>query len=108
MSKSKDRVRAESGIIFRDGRLVRKEDWFAAHPTKQTQQAKVDKAVENEMQAKYPTLDPKDTSAVLAEQEPYFCNHCKVTHRRGKIHQEHHKYIRINGIPEDGSDPTHD
>jgi len=33
--KAKDRARAESGLIFRDGKLVNKEDWYMAHPTRE-------------------------------------------------------------------------
>jgi sulfur carrier protein ThiS len=107
MSRRKDRERAESGLIFRNGGLVRKEDWYAAHPTsemKKAKQVEVDKAVADLMREKElgkrgilivkdgQVLDPKDTSAVLAEAEPYYCSKCKVTHRKGKIHQEHHQY----------------
>ena len=34
MSKRKDRERAESGTIFRDGKFVNKADWLKAHPSK--------------------------------------------------------------------------
>ena len=107
MSRRKDRERAESGLIFRDGHLVRKEEWYKTHPSpemKREQQAGVDKAVADHFRQKKlgeqgilivkdgKVLDPKDTSAVLAEAEPYYCTKCKVTHRRGKIHQEHHQF----------------
>jgi len=55
MSRRKDRERAESGIIFRDGQYVNKEDWYKAHPTREmraAQQAEVDKAVAEEMKKK--------------------------------------------------------
>jgi len=99
MSKAKDRARAESGWIFREGHLVRKEDWYKAHPTKTQRQTQVDDAVADIMKAKGVlivkdgrVLDFKDTSAVLSEAEPYYCTRCKVTHRRGKIFQEHHQF----------------
>ncbi|MFA7101318.1 MAG: hypothetical protein WC196_06265 [Bacilli bacterium] len=103
MSRRKDRERAESGLIFRDGHLVRKEDWYAAHPTREMldeRQRKVDEAVQLELAKKSgllivkdgKVLDPKDTSAVLAEAEPYYCTKCKVTHRKGKIHEAHHQF----------------
>lgn len=104
MSKSKDRARAESGLIFRDGHLVRKEEWYAAHPTpemKRQQQTGVDQYISELKRAEKSgivlvkdgkVLDPKDASAVIAEAEPYYCTKCKVTHRHGKIHQEHHQY----------------
>ena len=105
MSKAKDRARAESGLIFRDGGLVKKEDWYAAHPTREMlkeRQAGVDKAVSDMMLAKQQgllvvqdgkVLDPKDTSAVIAESEPYFCTKCNIVHRRGKVFTEHHQYV---------------
>jgi hypothetical protein len=111
MSRRKDRERAQSGIIFRDGHLVNAEEWYKAHPNKETlrqqasaKQAEVDKAVADLMREKElgkrgilivkdgQVLDPKDTDAVLAEAEPYYCSKCKVTHRKGKIHQDHHQY----------------
>ena len=104
MSKAKDRARAESGLIFRDGGLVKKEDWYAAHPTREMlkeRQAGVDKAVSEMMLAKQQgllvvqdgkVLDPKDTSAVIAETEPYFCTKCNIVHRRGKVFTEHHQH----------------
>jgi len=104
MSKRLDRERAESGWIWRDGQLVRKEEYYASHPTRQMlaeRQAGVDKAVSDIMLAKQQgllvvkdgeVLDPKDTDAVKAETEPYWCTECKVTHRRGKIHQAHLKF----------------
>jgi len=107
MSNRKNRERAEAGWIFRDGRLVRKEEWYTAHPTpemKRQKQSEVDKAVDAIMLEKRlsqqgvlivkdgKVLDPKDTSAVLAEAEPYYCTKCKVSHRKGKIHQEHHNF----------------
>jgi exopolysaccharide biosynthesis protein len=108
MSRRKDRERAESGLIFRDGHLVRKEDWYKTHPTaemKREQQSTVDKAVAEHFRQKElerqgilivkdgKVLDPKDTSAVLAEAEPYYCTKCKVTHRSGtKVHEAHHQF----------------
>jgi len=107
MSRRKDRERAQSGIIFRDGHLVNAEEWYKAHPTremKQATQAGVDKAVADLMREKElgkrgiiivkdgQILDPKDTDAVLAEAEPYYCSKCKVTHRKGKIFIDHHQY----------------
>ena len=104
MSKAKDRARAESGIIFRDGSYVNAKEWYAAHPTRemlQQQQAGVDKAVAELALAKAQglvvvkngeILDPKDSDAVIAESEPYYCTECKVTHRRGKIFQEHRQF----------------
>ena len=48
MSRSRDRARAESGIIFRDGEYVDKATYYLAHPTPETlraRQAEVDAAI---------------------------------------------------------------
>lgn len=116
MSRRKNQERAIiHGLIFRDGHLVKKEDWYKAHPTREMlaqRQAVVDKAVNEEktrrkleeMGVELPEgrgilvvkdgqiLDPKDTLAVLAEAEPYYCTKCKVTHRKGAIHKAHLQY----------------
>jgi len=97
MSKKADRERAESGWIWRDGQLVSKEDWYAAHPTREMlaeRQAQVDRAIAEEM-AK-PTI------------KSYFCTKCNRKHNAGsKVFKEHWDFMLVNGIPEDGSDPTH-
>ena len=97
MSEAKDRARAESGLIFRDGKLWKKEDWYAAHPTREMlaeRQAQVDKAVAEEM------AEPAIKS--------YFCTKCNRKYYAGsKVFQEHWDFMLVNGIPEDGSDPTH-
>jgi hypothetical protein len=114
MSNKIARQRAEAGMIFRDGHLVNKDKWYKAHPTpemKRQKQSEVDKAVQEMIQQKRmgdqgiiivrdgKVLDPKDTSAILAEAEPYYCSKCKITHRTGKIHQEHHNFAsKINVI----------
>jgi hypothetical protein len=115
MSHRKNRERAEAGWIFRNGHLVRKEEWYAEHPTREMlaeKQRQVDGAVEQEMLRKSVEakgvelpkgggilivrdghiLDPKDTDAVMAESEPYYCTQCKKTHRSGAIHKAHLKY----------------
>ena len=98
MSKRKDRERAESGIIHRDGKLVRKEEWYASHPTREMlkeRQAGVDKFVAEEMAKK---LDFKDQSAVMAEagvKFSYFCSKCNHRHTEGsKICTDHRQYAR--------------
>jgi hypothetical protein len=56
LSKRKDRERAESGLIFRDGKPRRKEDWYAIHPTREMrrqQQEKVNSAIATEMLNKF-------------------------------------------------------
>jgi len=79
MSRSKDRARAESGLIFRNGEFVNKEEWKKAHPSpdmKRHTQAEVDKAIKDMRAAEEANLlvkdgevlDPKDTDAVLAEE----------------------------------------
>ena len=77
MSRRKDRERAELGWIWRDGKLWRKEEWYALHPTK---------AMLKERQAEV-------AAAVKAEVEKpasYHCAKCDRTHKRGsKIYQDH-------------------
>lgn len=78
MSKAKDRARAESGLIFRDGHLVNKEEWYAAHPTRQMlieRQAQVDEAVAEVMATK--------------SNAPYFCTKCNCRHIKGKLYNSH-------------------
>ncbi len=115
MSNRKNRERAEAGWIFRDGRLVRKEEWYAAHPTREMlaeRQKKVDEAVRQEMLKKSveaqgvelpkgggilivkdgQILDPKDTDALIAEAipNPYYCTACRKRHMKtSKVGQEH-------------------
>lgn len=48
MSKRKDRERAESGLIFRNGKLRTKEEWAILNPSPEDQAARqeaVDQAV---------------------------------------------------------------
>ena len=83
MSKKADRARAESGIIFRDGQLVRKEEWYAAHPTRQMlqeRQAGVDEAVAEIMATK--------------NNAPYFCTKCNCRHIKGKLYNSHLIYSK--------------
>jgi hypothetical protein len=92
MSRRKDRERAESGIIFRDGHYVNKDEWYAAHPTRQMlaeRQAKVDEAVTQEMAAK--RLTPKqEREAAGAPPFDYWCSKCKHPHKYGsKVHEQH-------------------
>ena len=103
MSKRKDRERAESGLIHRNGEFVKKEEWYAAHLTpemRMQRQAGVDKAVADLMGAELmsDSLDPKDADAVLAETtlaapqgKTYFCTQCLKYHRQpnSKIYQAH-------------------
>lgn len=89
---SKDRRRFEqTGLIFRDGNLVDQKQWLAEHPTK-TQQEAEKQAMKEALNSFKAVTDPKDVSAILAESEPYFCSKCGITHRRGKVFVEHHKY----------------
>jgi len=83
MSKAKDRARAQSGIIFRDGKYVNKEEWYAAHPTremKRQQQARVDEAVAEMMATK--------------ANAPYFCTKCECRHIKGKLYNSHLRFSR--------------
>jgi len=88
MSKAKDRARAESGQLFRDGKLVNKEDWYAAHPTREmriAQQAGVDKALADIVLA-------KQQGIVVAKEIPhrYYCTACRRYHTlASQIGKEH-------------------
>lgn len=83
MSHKADRERAESGEIFRNGRLWKKEDWYAIHPTQQMraeQQAVVSDAVKDEMATKFTLTN-------------YICTKCNREHRVGsKIYEQHTQY----------------
>ena len=71
MSKRKDRERAESGLIFRNGRLWNKEEWYAIHPTRGMVNAtkeRVAMAVDTELKKKFAA-------------EPYHCTRCGHVHR---------------------------
>lgn len=81
MSKAKDRTRAELGWIFRDGKLVRKEDYYAAHPTPEMlteQRQTVKSAVKDEMAKKFSIPNR------------YYCTACRHYHvKSSKIGSEH-------------------
>ena len=98
MSKSKDRARAESGLIFRNGHLVNKEDWYKSHPTKQMlveQQPVVDAAVKDEMAKMFPKQEIVRPDKVITIPEPdvpnrYYCTACRHYHlKSSKIGSEH-------------------
>ena len=89
MSRAKDRARAESGIIFRDGKLVNKEDWYKAHPTRgmlAVRQAAVKSAVKDELAKKFGKKE--------SEPETYFCTKCSKYHRKptSAIYKAHVQY----------------
>ena len=101
MSKRKDRARAESGLIFRDGNLVRKEEWYAAHPTREMlaeRQAGVDKAVAEVMEAKKQAEEAGERKVIVTTDHEaagappfdYYCSKCKHDHKFGsKVHEQH-------------------
>lgn len=96
MSKRKDRQRAESGLIFRDGKLVRKEEWYTTHPTKEMVEAKerqeiLDLAKPKLVDETMINDEGIDTLPVVA----YFCKKCNQVHRRGKIYTEHKEFASI-------------
>jgi len=81
MSRAKDRARAESGLIFRDGHLVNKEDWYKAHPTRAQLQAQVDEAVHAEMARKEKAKNIPSR---------YYCTACRKHHiKTSKVGTEH-------------------
>ena len=74
MSKAKDRARAQSGQIFRDGRLWAREEWEKLHPRVVLEPCP------------YPVGTRK-------EPMPYYCGKCKRTHRVGtKVYVDHEQY----------------
>ncbi len=85
MSRSKDRERAKSGIVFRNGHLVERVEWETAHPTRAQRQAIVDDAVAAQM---------------AAMSKPYHCTKCGITHSKGKIHLAHRQH-RENPVPDE-------
>ena len=108
MSKAKDRARAELGLIFRDGKLVKKEDWYKTHPTKEMQaqqQVVVDAAVKDEMVKRFIRVSPLEQHPVIVrpdklvevpDEQPYFCEKCQRTHKVGtKIYKQHIEHYRF-------------
>jgi len=89
MSKRKDRERAKSGIIFRDGKLWKKEDWYAIHPTREMVNAtkeRVGMAVDSELQKKF-------------GDQPYNCSKCGHSHRPGTIiYREHLEFKEVSNV----------
>lgn len=97
MSHSKDRARAESGQIFRDGQLVSKSEWYVIHPTKKMRtQASVDKAVASIMETKLKDISAAIAEATLAASQgkPYFCTKCLRWHRvpTSNLYKVHMEY----------------
>jgi hypothetical protein len=92
MSKRIDRERAESGMVFRSGRLVNKEEWNAAHPTatqKAETQKSVDAAVEKMM------LEKQAPTQTTPKEVPhrYYCVNCGRYHTQdSKVGKEHTNY----------------
>lgn len=108
MSNRIAKARAEAGIIFRDGKLWKREEWEKHHNKQEVshvhpKQSEVDTAIDELKKQRQGVvivkdgrvLDPKDTDAVMAEATaPYFCTKCNKNHTKGKIHTEHIKYRR--------------
>ena len=104
MSGRKDSERAESGLIFRDGHLVSKEDWYKAHPTPQMlieQRAQVKDAVTAEMASKFRSEDELRAEGLVNDLTLprdityYTCNKCQRKHKVGtKIFTAHRKHAK--------------
>jgi uncharacterized Zn ribbon protein len=117
MSNRKNRERAEAGWIFRDGRLVRKEEWYAAHPTREMLAEEMLKKSLEAKGVELPRgggilivkdghiLDAKDTNAVLAEAQmfegkktTYHCTKCRKSHQlNSKVGKEHYNFALLEG-----------
>jgi hypothetical protein len=82
MSRRKDRERAELGLIFREGKLRRKDEWYAEHPTREM------------MLAKTLIIEPeaKQMLALASEGNPYYCGKCNRQHIKGAVYEAHKKY----------------
>lgn len=80
MSHKQDRIRAQSGTIFRDGKLRNKAEWDTLHPCKQG-------VADHQCTA----LITRDTEVeVESTEKPYQCAKCKRTHKPGsKVYQAH-------------------
>lgn len=102
MSRRKDRARAQSGTIFRDGKLVNAEEWYVAHPTRETlakRQAEVDEAI---AEMKRHETTPEEHKAAGAPPFDYFCTKCEHTHKHGsKIHENHAMLAKVE--PDEGA-----
>lgn len=112
MSKAKDRARAESGWIYRNGELVRKEEWYKAHPTREMlaeRQVTVDAAIRDEMAKKFPkqeivqpdkliTIPEAETELAAPQGKPYFCTKCLKYHKKpdSNIYKAHTEYEDYN------------
>lgn len=77
MSRRKDRERAKSGVVFRNGHMVDLVEWELAHPTRAQRQQVIDDAIVAEM---------------AIREEPYSCSKCNIKHTKGKIHMAHRMY----------------
>ena len=96
MSKAKDRARAESGLIFRNGHLVSREDWYKANPTREmrlARQAKVDEGVEQVKANLLRKPTPEETKAAGTPPfvpNRYYCTACRRHHTQdSKVGKEH-------------------
>ena len=88
----------ETGKIFRDGKLVDKEEWYKAHPTKEMKahtQAKVNDAIATEMALKFRKPDEGEREAAGAPPFDYLCTKCNRKHKFGsKIHEQHQDFAQ--------------
>ena len=82
MSKRKDQERAKLGLIFRDGKLVNREEYMIAHPTRQQIADKLKQERKTLFSSRVPV-------------EPYYCGKCNRMHKSGKIFIEHFQYAGI-------------
>lgn len=85
MSHKKDRERAESGLIFRDGQLWQKDEWYALHPTRAM-------IAQKEAEKKAEIWASRRPDLVTATDEPYFCTKCNKRHIKGKLFEAHREF----------------
>jgi hypothetical protein len=101
MSHKADRIRAESGIIFRNGKLVNKEEWYKSHPTKQMQRQTVRSAVKDELAKKFVIVKPENLITIPpVVPNRYYCTACRRYHvQTSKIGSEHTNfYLAEKGV----------
>lgn len=80
MSRAKDRARAEAGMVYRDGKLVNKEEWAASHPRVGACAVKPESP---------PDVCEEESRSV------YFCSKCNRNHRPGSgVYEQHRSYDR--------------
>jgi predicted transglutaminase-like protease len=89
MSRRKNIERGKSGIIFRDGKLWQKEDWYALHPSREM-------IAQREAEDKKKILDQRLPVNIPTT---YYCTACRKNHRKpSKPWKEHTNFILTDNM----------